>query len=288
MKKCEFRRREQNLYKYKASLLLAHPDYEKDIKELEDLKKEIPWEESTVNEFLKAFSPEYTAYKKKKAAFEKKYDISFPYDLKSLKKIAKGEKGWVSEMCRIVDLIETPLQEEEPGYIYLKIKVDESKDLVLYMVDSILTSTREARKEYKLINNRRFRPEKLRALEIYRLRCIGKTCEFSVLNRNGMATGERRTTVKKRTFREIGTELGIKADAVRKSYSIAHELIHGTPYKKGVKARVEKTLLKKECSTCKEKPSCKKPCPDILSFVNQDIVKGDVFHRNIRKLQQRK
>ena len=90
---------------------------------------------------------------------------------------------------------------------------------------------------------RRIRAERLRDLEVYRLK-----------------------TVLKRTYKNIASVTGMATpDAARKAYGRAYELIH----RKGIKTIA---LLAKSCGTCKNMTCLKygKPCPEIEAQANVD------------------
>lgn len=94
----------------------------------------------------------------------------------------------------------------------------------------------------------RFRTERLRALEVYRLRSL------------------------KYDYKRISSAIDIKPDAARKAFARAYELIHGTPYKKGIKLKTSKALLEKDCATCTDKICIKnmKLCPEMDAYSMQD------------------
>jgi hypothetical protein len=116
----------------------------------------------------------------------------------------------------------------------------------------------------------RLRDSRIRDIEVYRLRALKKTKKFPVLDKRGMETGEYRQTVKEKPWEEIGAEVGMTGDAARKARGRVYKKIHGIPYKAGTKVKVEKTFLNKDCSTCEDRPSCKKICPEMLLYAHQN------------------
>jgi radical SAM protein with 4Fe4S-binding SPASM domain len=74
------------------------------------------------------------------------------------------------------------------------------------------------------------------------------------------------------SFKEIAKELGIKETIAKKRFYSAYELIYGEKYDtaKFEKPVIKKAYLKRVCYTCKVRPSCKDPCPDVIDFANQD------------------
>ena len=95
---------------------------------------------------------------------------------------------------------------------------------------------------------RKFRPEQIKALEVWKKRILRKP------------------------FKQIAKELKIEEPACKKMFYKAYELLCGRKYNPADYERpeIKKQYLKKECKTCKEKPTCKDLCPDVIKFVEQD------------------
>ncbi len=79
----------------------------------------------------------------------------------------------------------------------------------------------------------------------------------------------------RKSFSQIGEDFGITEDAAKKRFYVAFKYIYGKPYNpaKYIKPKIKKENLKRECSTCKERPTCEITgvlCPDVLAYVNQD------------------
>lgn len=186
----------------------------------------------------------------------KKYSISRPVALNALKKIAGGlEQRGLRHRDEIPVKILTPqgnYKVIKDGYVSIALDSEDrfsimidprgSKTDILHYVSSLLDCC--AKNGIK--NNTKFRDERLRDLEIYRLKAL------------------------KTSFPKIATVIGMTAEAARKAFSRAYTLIHGKPYKAGTKARITKDQLVKECSTCKDRPTCKKLCPEAKSYANMD------------------
>lgn len=186
----------------------------------------------------------------------KKYSISRPVALNLLKDIAGGlEQRGLRHRDEIPVKILTPQGDYrviKDGYVSialnsedrLSIEIDPrgSKTDILHYVSSLL----DCCAKHGIKSEARFRDERLRDLEIYRLRAL------------------------KTSFPKIATVIGMTAEAARKAFNRAYTLIHGKPYKAGTKAKITKDQLKKECGTCKDKPTCKKLCPEIENYANLD------------------
>lgn len=182
----------------------------------------------------------------------KKYSISRPVALNLLKDIAGGlEQRGLRHRDEIPVKILTPQGNHrgiKDGYVSINLDSEDrfsieidprgSKTDILHYVSSLLDCC--AKNGIK--NETKFRDERLRDLEIYRLRAL------------------------KETYPKIAIVMKLTPDAARKAFSRAYTLIHGKPYKPGTKARITKDQLVKECGTCKDKPGCKKICPEMESF----------------------
>ena len=80
----------------------------------------------------------------------------------------------------------------------------------------------------------------------------------------------------KKNFKQIGKELGMKADAAKQAFASVYSRIEGRKYDNDKKLlkKVDKEELKRTCATCRDKPerggNCKVPCQDVMSFIKQD------------------
>ena len=76
----------------------------------------------------------------------------------------------------------------------------------------------------------------------------------------------------RKPFKQIAKEENIKEPACKKRFYKAYELVYDKKYDPAYyeKPQVKKEYLKKTCNSCKERPTCKDPCPDIIAFVEQD------------------
>lgn len=173
---------------------------------------------------------------------------------------------------KIVDVIDFSVQRKGGLFVTFYINPNATREKILFLIEKWLSPHLMKR------SVKRFRTEALRDLEVYRLRAIGKVIQFPIYRGREKKPEEYRQTVKKKSFVEIGAELGMNKDAARKAYNRAYELIYGMPYRKGVEAKVQKALLKKECNTCKDRPSCKELCSDVLAYAAQDKGKASFLH----------
>ena len=147
----------------------------------------------------------------------KKYSISRPLALNLLKDIAGGlEQRGLRHRDEIPVKILTPhgnYRVIKDGYVSialnsedrLSIEIDPrgSKQDILHYVSSLL----DCCAEHGIKSETRFRDERLRDLEIYRLRAL------------------------KTSFPKIATVIGMTAEAARKAFNRAYTLIHGKPAK---------------------------------------------------------
>ncbi len=80
----------------------------------------------------------------------------------------------------------------------------------------------------------------------------------------------------RKNFSEISKILGVTIDAAKKSFYRAYELTQDKIYDPGFLKkeiwRVKKTAIKKTCDTCPDKKTCDTLCPDVLRYVDQDII----------------
>lgn len=80
----------------------------------------------------------------------------------------------------------------------------------------------------------------------------------------------------KKNFSEIAQMLGITIDATKKSFYRAYELTQQKRYDPIVLKKeiwlIKKPSLKKTCATCPDKKTCDTLCPDVLRYVDQDII----------------
>lgn len=230
-----------------------------------------------------------------------KYKITYPFSIDNLKAIAGPEepKGRI----RANEEIPVRVLPSDDGIsrerrhnnhvVYLdaeecfsvKINPRGSKKDILHYISMMLDTCAE----HGIKSAARFRNERIRDLEVYRLRAIGKIEKFPVYKGREKTPREYRLKVSKKTFTEIAKETNINADAARKAYNRVYKWIHGT--QKGMtKTEVKRAYLKKECSTCTDKIciKTKKICPDILSYAEQDHGKQreDQYYGLINKLER--
>lgn len=177
----------------------------------------------------------------KKGAIEHKYSIAKPYDIDEIESVIKGEAALYEEAIKVVQ----PIDSKGDGYICLKIKKDEPKELIHYAIDCYLKG------EGKI--NRERPKENLKALEVWKERLLRKS------------------------FKIISEELNITEANAKKRFYKAYELIFNEKYdpSKYKKPEVKKEYLKRECNTCEERATCQEPCPDIIGLVNQDYISSD-------------
>ena len=76
-----------------------------------------------------------------------------------------------------------------------------------------------------------------------------------------------------RSILEAARELKLHPSTLKMRYYKAYELIHGKQYEPGsIKRSIRKQDLRKYCATCKDRETCKAPCPVVASYINQDKV----------------
>lgn len=138
-----------------------------------------------------------------------------------------------------VILTSEPINPVNYGGILLGIDIRADRDIIHYLVDYYLDTYGAVR------SNNRFRKEKYDALSVWQERKLRKP------------------------FKQIAKELGIKESAAKMRFCKAYELLYGKKYDPAdyEKPEIKKKYLKKECNTCKEKPTCKTLCPDVIAFV---------------------
>lgn len=269
----------------RAKELIVSPEYQKDISRYEHLEKERGlWRmvERTLRDRVE-FRPSLTKRelndhmaKGRKLrqdldascdAILKKYKITFPYTIDTLRAIAgkEGEpKGRLRENKEIPvrvlpsgDGIFRPRKLN--GYeVYLdadecfsiEINPRGSKTDILHYVSKLL----DCCAEHGMKSEIRFRDERLRDLEIYRLRAL------------------------RYTYPKIATAIRINQETARKAYGKVYEFIHGAPFKKGEKKEIAKAILRKDCGTCSDRPSCKELCAEVDAYSYQDWREEPKWH----------
>ncbi len=81
---------------------------------------------------------------------------------------------------------------------------------------------------------------------------------------------------KKLSFSKIALETHQTADNAKKSFYRAFELILGRKYDPGILKReiwvIHKNEMQKTCDSCPDRLTCGTLCPDVIPFVDQDIL----------------
>lgn len=258
--------------------LIVSPEYQKDISRYEQLEKEIEdWR--MVNRILigpKEFRPSLTMQEHHEhinkgrklrqnldascAAILKKYKITFPYPIDTLKEIAgkEGEpKGRLRESkeipVRVLPSGDGILRQRKLNGYEVYLDADEcfsieinprgSKTDILHYISKLLDTCAA---NGLRADSRTNEDKRLRDLEVYRLRAL------------------------RYTYPKIATAIGISQDTARKAYGKAYEFIHGAPFKKGEKKEIAKAILRKDCATCSDRPSCKKLCAEVDAYSYQE------------------
>ncbi|NIQ14271.1 MAG: hypothetical protein GTO02_07660 [Candidatus Dadabacteria bacterium] len=151
---------------------------------------------------------------------------------------------------------------DEEGYIHIKVKAkpESPKYLIHYLIDDILD-------ECVTPTKGRFRKERIEALEVWEKRRLRKP--FSV----------------------IGNEMGITPDTAKKRFYTAFEILFNKKYNpaKYDKPEIKVTYLQKTCNNCPTRDDCTELCPDVLTFVDQDVSSytREQTWGNIEALQER-
>lgn len=75
------------------------------------------------------------------------------------------------------------------------------------------------------------------------------------------------------SYNEIKSLTGITTETAKKQFYRAYELIYSKKYEAALyeKPEIKKEYLSRVCDTCEQRQSCKKPCPPVIAFVEQDI-----------------
>lgn len=239
--KKSFKEYEKQVYYQTASRLLESNDYAKYWEKLNKAKQ-------ITNQFYSF--PEGESPAEIETEIRKKYSIAQAYDLDFLRKVKKGEKALLAEIVDIVDP-RTDSENNEDGYLCLKIKLNAPKNIIHYLIDTIIDIRLRVYKENGidiLGKKKRFRKERTDAMKVWEERKLRKP------------------------FKQIAKDQNITVPSARKKFYKAYELIYGEKFNPAdyKKPEIPKDSLKKECSTCKEKPTCKDLCPDVIAFVNQN------------------
>lgn len=193
----------------------------------------------------------------------KKYSISRPCSLDLLKKIADGleQKGLrhrdeipvlmiTPDVCKIIEYDGYQVALNSGNCFSIDINPRGSKTDILHYVSKLL----DCCAEHGMKSDIRFRDERLRDLEIYRLRAL------------------------RYTYPKIATAIGINQETARKAYDRGYAIIHGAAYKKGEKKEIAKATLRKDCGTCSDRPSCKKLCAEVEAYARQDWREEPKWH----------
>lgn len=199
-------------------------------------------------------------------AISNKYSITMPYPLDYLKAVKDAKQPLrtadgridLPEGGHIVKIINADMRRNDAtgryeieidegkgvqeGYFYFRIKCNVPRALIHFSLDHYLIRMNMNKPR------KRFREEQIEALKIWEERRLRKP------------------------FRQIASELNIREPAAKKQFYKAHEIIFGKKYNPAdyEKPEIKKEYLKRECNTCKERPTCKDQCPDVIEFVEQD------------------
>lgn len=267
----------------RAKELTLSEEYIKDITEYQKLEEElVRWrmEEKTFrNLFLTPHpvkdSPEVRAHiqKGRKLRNEifslydnilKKYSISRPCSLDLLKQIANGleQKGLrhrdeipvkmllPSGPIKIIEFDGYQVSLDSKECFSIEINPRGTKTHILHYVSKLL----DACAGHDIKSDTRFRDERLRDFEVYRLKCLGKD------------------------YKNISNTKGIRVDTARKAFGRIYSLIHDMPYKAGTKMETPPiAYMERECNTCEDKPSCRKLCPEVEAYANQGSSEAPKF-----------
>jgi hypothetical protein len=161
--------------------------------------------------------------------------------------------------------------EDKKGFFHIKINPEAPREIIHWLIDNILDSfprhimdflreagrkgltngevTRILKEKYDYPKpKQRFRREQIEALKVWEERRLRKP------------------------YRQIAKELGIKESTARKRFGRAYELLFNKKYDPAdfEKPEVKKEYLKRVCTTCNERPTCKELCPDVIAFIEQD------------------
>lgn len=233
--------RERVLYQIKK--LLLNESYKQDIEELSNIIKK----DKGTGDWIKKF-----------IEFRRKYSIFYPYSIERLQEVKealiKGDgeklKGLAFRYYPPIRLVPykkhgRPNDINPFGYLTFEIKPDTPRYIIHYGIDKLLDYHQGLnQKDIK----KRFRKESISTLQVWE---------------------ERRS---RKSFNQIAKELSIKEPTAKKRFYKAYELLYGKKYNPDYyeKPEIKKAYLKKECSTCKERETCKELCPDVIAFVEQD------------------
>jgi len=138
-------------------------------------------------------------------------------------------------------------RQDERGYIYLLINPNFPRKLIHHALDNILDIIRETESATQ-IKQKRFREELIEALDVW---------------------VERRN---RKPYPQIAREFNITQSAAKKRFYSSYEFLYKKPYNSAEyeKPEIKKEYLKRVCSTCADKQTCKVLCPDVIQFVEQD------------------
>lgn len=227
----------------------------KRIEQQERIRHKTKAMELTLNENYKADLDKYNKTEGmlpkvlRKGYIEHIYSIAEPYDMTTLESVKNGNELLMQEIYRVVDYVE-PEEPRKKGYIYLKIKKNEPKERILHMLNLILDIEQK-----EIPKGKRFREEKLKALELFKRHLSAKTKSLSC----------------------IAHELGMSYATARSRWMNAYSLIYGKRYipqevKSNLKAKADRL-----CAECKA-PKCyevKKdwmeqiPCADFIALAGK-------------------
>ncbi len=239
--------KEWKKFQLKAIKLLQDENYAKDLERLNNASA-------------------YGEYELIAKEIKNKYSISMPYPLDYLKSVKEAKQPLRTADGRIdlpdigggriVKCVNADIRRNDAtgkyeididegkgvreGYLYFRIKCDEPRYLIHYLIDWQLNRIARPKE--------RFREERLTAFQVWEERKLRKP------------------------FRQIAQELNIKEPAAKKQFYRAYEITYGRKYNPAdyEKPKLKKEYLKRTCKTCTEKPTCKNLCPDVISFVEQE------------------
>lgn len=238
-----------------AKRLLENEEYRKDLEDFKQYQKAKEEKKLSKSKWSKYIYAEalHIIDGTLESEIKHKYNIARIYDIDLLKEVVSGKRELPGEMGKFVTYVnDGEIVRRENGCIYLKIKYDAPKELIIFGVGMWIDGFKKAAKQYNMHRGKRFRGEQLLAFEVW---------------------GERSQRL---SFNVIAKKLNIKEQTAKKRYYRAYELITGKKFNPidFQRPEVKKEYLKKECSTCSEHPdrggTCKDLCPDVIALVEQD------------------
>ncbi len=246
--KKETEKRLQQEHAGKARELLSHPEYREDLEEFEEYIKR------------KNFSR-----LERQVMFHSicsKYDIPYPYSIEELDAATKLQQELTFRTNAVVESLsprdcvpvggniprgEHSYLVDDKDYVYLKVSRTAPRRIIHMLVDQHIDSVnrivpldRDAKK--------RFRSADQDAIRVWELRQLRKP------------------------YKEISSKLGINEDTARKRFYRAYEIYFGKPFRAEdyTAPEIKKSHLEKICETCGKWDTCTVPCPDAITYIDQD------------------